>query len=80
MITNSFYNFLAEAVKDDMKKYGIKQKDLDAAVKSVSRDKKVDPKYLKLFAIDDGMGKLMLYFNIEDPKHKNYKSTITYKI
>jgi hypothetical protein len=77
---NSFYEFLAEKIKDDMKKYGIKQKDLDAGIKSVSKDKKVDPKYLKLFAIDDSMDKLMLYFNIEDPKHINYKSTVTYKV
>jgi len=75
---NSFYGFLAEAIEKDMKKYGLKKKDVDAAIKSVSKREKVDPKYLKFFAIDDPLDKIMLYFNITDPDHKNYKSTVTH--
>ena len=74
----AFYDFLAESIEKDMKKYGLKKKDVDAAIKSVAKREKVDPNYLMLFAIDDPLNKIMLYFNIADPNHKNYKSTITH--
>jgi hypothetical protein len=78
---NSFFEFLAETVKDDMKKHGITKKQIDAATKKLAKEKKVDPKYLKFFAIDNPLRDIIhLYYNIMDPNHKNYKSTITYTL
>jgi len=74
-----------EKIKKDnkilMKKFNIKDSDIKKAQKIVGKHNKVDPSLLKFHAIwEPGFKDIVdLSYNIMDPKHKNYKSTISYR-
>lgn len=74
-----------ERIKKDnillKKKFNIKDNDIKKAQKKLSKHYKVDLSFLKFHAIAEyGFKDIVdIYYNIMDPKHKNFKSTIAYR-
>jgi hypothetical protein len=61
------------------------KKEIKKAIKELSKQNRVKPQYLDFIGAEDyrgegveEMGYILLYFNIEDPKHYRYRSTIGY--
>lgn len=42
--------------------------------------KQVAPQFLEFIGVMDGISKRLFLFNIMDPQHPNYKSTIAYEV
>ena len=64
-----------------MKKYNITQKDIENSQKNLIKINKIkDKKYLEFaFIWELYEGRIDLVFNVLDPNHKNYKSSIHFK-
>jgi hypothetical protein len=72
-----FKQYITEAA------YKPTKNELKNATKELSKQEKVKPQYLDFIGAEDyrkEMGYILLYFNIEDPKHHRYQSTIGYKL
>lgn len=58
--------------------------EMKQAIKHLSKSEKVKPKDLEYIGSEDyrtnGEGSILIHFNIMNPRHKRYKSTIAYKI
>ena len=64
-----------------MREHGVADRDVQKAAKELARKHGVDPKFVEFWSIYDyGFnGYVDLMFNITDPAHKNYKSSVHYK-
>ena len=63
-----------------LKKFNVKEKDIESAKNSLSKVHKVDKQFLSFYAVwDVGFNNnIFLTFNIEDKSHKNYQSSVNY--
>lgn len=63
-----------------LKKLRIGKADLDSARAGLSAHLGVDPKHLEFWSVYDygWRGMVDLVFNVTDPKHRNYKSSVHY--
>lgn len=65
-----------------MKKYNINQKDIDKARKALSKERKIDEKYIEFAFVNEMSDEppiVFLSFHIMDKSSKYYKSTINYR-
>jgi len=83
-LINRFKADLERIKKDNkrlLKKFNIKDSDLKMAQKELGKHHNIKPSFLDFHAVADyGFKDIVdLGFNITDPKHKNFKSTISYR-